>query len=433
VGDRPSTEPRLLVIGASAPHFNPGMQLVDLAFDAVVRRHDIRADIQRGVLYTPAELHAAGRGGSPNNYGLPIDYRALGADGVDSESADAVVFWGDFLHSRHYRRSVTQLLSWCRGLSDGEALEHVDRHLYLSRSPAKVLERTLIFGEALLSEEIGSAADDDYEHNLRRLFSGGAGIWMRDALSAQRAADYASDPGIRRSGVDCALLLSAEDCAAIAAPARRPRGGAGIFLGRTPDDAALQLDFSRAVCARLGLRAEWIPWFTPEPSMSRQVCQELWPELGFPDAADDLGAALRSLLDCEMVITDAYHVSLMAWSNGIPAVCIGRGASRSTTSIADKKKEIFFQEVGAQRFYVFSEWLPAIVGRGAGAADRFQQPDVVPPSTEAIAEAIAAGAATVHRRIAARRAAAELSFVAALRDLLAGVTPPAPLAVQQNV
>jgi hypothetical protein len=40
---------------------------------------------------------------------------------------------------------------------------------------------------------------------------------------------------------------------------------------------------------------------------------------------------------------------------GIPAICIGRGAEHSDSTISSKKKEIFYAMHGASDFYVFQE------------------------------------------------------------------------------
>src|SRR5439155_13457063 len=127
--------------------------------------------------------------------------------------------------------------------------------------------------------------------------------------------------------------------------------------------------------------------------------------------------ALGAMLSHELIITDAYHLCVLAWSNGIPAVCVGRGASRFFTSVSDKKKELFFQTISADRFYLFSEHLPHILGRALDGGDPpFGPPDVVPPTLDSLADTVRDSAliAAVHERINRQREAAEHEFVAAL-------------------
>ena len=64
---------------------------------------------------------------------------------------------------------------------------------------------------------------------------------------------------------------------------------------------------------------------------------------------------LSSLSGYRCIITDTYHVCVNAWRMGIPAICIGEGGGKVSTSINDKKKEILYDMYGARRFYLFLE------------------------------------------------------------------------------
>src|SRR5687768_16876676 len=97
---------RITVI--TAPPFwpNPGMASVDLAAHSVLRRLGLDADVQYLQLYSPSELHrhigvtAPLRERLAARQQMPFSYGRL-RDRLDAvEASHAVMFWGDFLHSR---------------------------------------------------------------------------------------------------------------------------------------------------------------------------------------------------------------------------------------------------------------------------------------------------------------------------------------------
>jgi hypothetical protein len=391
----------------------------------LLSRHGIDVEVDRRALYTPEDLYRANLGGSPDNFGLPFRYGALG-DEARIGDAQAILFWGDFLHSRHYRNAVAQLIARCGIADSSRSLQHVDRHLFLCDEPAEVLHRCVLFGEALLIDADQAQPGDDYERNLQRLLENAHAVWMRDVLSAQRAADMRGTPTASHCGIDCALLLTPEDCDSLAGKVEGPRRGVGIFFARTRDDPAVLLEFARQLSRRLGLLAEWVPWFSAG-AIPPDILRAHWPDLTVPPPVDTVGSALRAMLSHEVIITDAYHLCALAWGNGIPAVCIGRGASRFFTSVSDKKKELFLQTISAERFYVFSEHLP-LLGRSSADAQAFAwPPDVAPPSLDSLADAVhdRALTAAIKERINRQREAAEHELVAALLHLVP-VAPPRP-------
>jgi len=61
------------------------------------------------------------------------------------------------------------------------------------------------------------------------------------------------------------------------------------------------------------------------------------------------------LTECEICITDVYHVCVNAWSAGIPAVCFGYGAKYDSDTVGSKKKEVMYLNMFAHRWYLFWE------------------------------------------------------------------------------
>ncbi len=418
-----STSHRIVVACAPAPHFNPGMHCVDLALDAVLRRHGIGAELDRRVLYTPAELHSRGIGGSPDGYGLPLAYRTFRQSPPSLAAADTILFWGDFLHSRHYRQAVASLMVRS-GLeaSTGAALQYFDRNIFLAGQPLRVLERAVVFGSCLLTDVGVPEADREYDSLLSRLLGAARHVETRDALSAQRVADIRRSSGVSHLGVDCALLLRPSDCVELAGPGARAveperNRDIGVFFARTQEDPALLLGLAERVGEKVGAPLSWLPWF-PAPAPTEEAARGRWPTLGDGTSAGSLSRALGALLRCRAVVTDVYHLSVLAWNCGIPAVCVGRGASRFRTAVSDKKKEIFHLMYGIDRLYVFAEHLPILVGE-TGAGSRAPVPvgeDTKPPTLDEIASALCdfEWISTVQERITRQRQAAESRLVPAL-------------------
>jgi hypothetical protein len=341
------------------------MHTVDWALEVFLKRHGIKAILDRRVLYTPQELHQHGRGGSTDNFDLPWCYHSLRDANFKIAEADAILFWGDFQHSRGHRREVAEMLHSI-GIATNVAagLEFFDRHLFLTDCRDSVLRRTVIYGECLLTEHICGPVDEAYERRLERLLQRAHRLWMRDVLSAQRASFVRKEAGHSLAGTDAALLLRPEDYWHLAGKPSQTRQRGGVFFGRTHCDPGLLLEFGSRVCAELGVEPTWLPWFST-CAMPQEVVGRLCPGMPRPEIPQTMTAVIASLLECDYVITDCYHLCLHAWNNGIPAICIGTGASRFETSVSDKKKELFFLTYDASQFYVFAEHLDQILNEKA--------------------------------------------------------------------
>ena len=101
---------------------------------------------------------------------------------------------------------------------------------------------------------------------------------------------------------------------------------------------------------------EWLHWLI-KPAQYYDAVVELCPELVVPQKLEGLAGAFTALRRCRFVVTDTYHLSLLAWRLGIPTVCIGRASEHPNQTIDDKKKENFYYTYGAKMFYVFAEHL----------------------------------------------------------------------------
>jgi hypothetical protein len=81
---------------------------------------------------------------------LPLRYDRLRPRLARSAPAAAILYWGDYFHSRDYLNRVAALL--CQigdAATPTEALADVQRHFYLRDAPPSVLASAMAFGGTL--------------------------------------------------------------------------------------------------------------------------------------------------------------------------------------------------------------------------------------------------------------------------------------------
>lgn len=370
----------ITAVTASPPWPNPGMASVDLALPALLRRHGIDADLRLVRLYTPVEW----RVGLPEReerlarlHAFPFEYELLRGEGALAalRESDAILYWGDFLHSFDYLHQMASTLVRI-GLAGDEAaaVREVYRSFYLADAPEEVLARAVAFGGTLLFNRERDYNNPDYARQLGRFVRGARGVWMRDVYSALRVADLRGPFSL---GADCALLLRDEDLDLLPEtgwdPGGDPGDTAGIFFGRTRADARRIGRFARDLCRKLGATPEWLPWFDSSyrPNHLPEV-REAVPRLRVADDSrlPAVGDLLRRLARYRFVISDTYHVCLNAWRAGVPALCLGEASPSLYTYDVSAgwccawrdKRHVFLAMHDAMEFYVFQEELASRVG-----------------------------------------------------------------------
>jgi hypothetical protein len=415
-------------VSATPPWPNPGMASVDLALHALFLRHRLPAELRFVQLYTPAErnpdITGPRRERLERRHELPFRYGPFHGHLEEACAGAALLYWGDFFHSRDYlRQCAGTLLQIGAATGEDEALREVYRHFFLAEAPAEALSRTVAFGGTMIFNRIRDYQDPAYAGALARLVRGARGIWMRDIYSALRVAGLRGEEGIAPLGVDASLLLRDEDLELLPRSAGwgggEPAATAGVFFGRTAAGTRRLGRFARDLCRELGVAGEWLPWF--DPSMRPNHLEETqagFPALRVAEGHQDpplLGDVLSRLGRYAFVVTDTYHVCLNAWRAGVPAVCIGdalpnpAGYDVSTGWFGAwrDKRHVFYSMHDAMEFYLFREEL---AGRTAYANRLFYTAHLL--REQSVARAVVAD-------LHAGRAAAERQLVAALQDLLA--------------
>lgn len=344
---------------------NTGMLTVDLAFESLRRRMGTAVDPTWYTLHAPetVPLRECARGTE-----FPFRFRSLIEHVDELRDHDAVVFWGDFLHTRHYlaQDATNRLLDFGFAENRAAARALLYRTLLLSEQPDDLLARTLSYGGTILHNtqadysgspgSSGHSGDEDKEFGplFSRLMTGSHRVWMRDPVSAARIALLRGDRTTEYFGSDAALLSRPGDLDHLPTTAWSedlPDGGAiGVFLGARTRIPAWLPDFCQKLADRFGAPLEWLPWFDRDipPSVAH-----------VPTRPGDhtIGDLVNVLPRYRLVITDTYHLSVNAWGAGTPAVCIGAPEPVPTThddylTLSDVKKHVFHMSYDAADFYL---------------------------------------------------------------------------------
>ncbi|PPS67893.1 MULTISPECIES: hypothetical protein [Streptomyces] len=335
---------------------NTGMLTVDLAFESLRRRMDTAFDATWYTLHTPetVPLREGARGTA-----FPFRFHPL-AEHLDTlRDHDAVVFWGDFLHTRHYlaQDATNRLLDFGFATDRDDARAQLNRALLLADQPDEVLARTLSYGGTILHNTQSDYEDKEYGPLFSRLVTHSHRMWVRDPLSAAKIAHLRRDRTTDHFGSDAALLSRPGDLDHL--PVSQwsrsvPEGGAiGVFLGaRTPIPDWLPA-FCQGLSDRLGAPLEWLPWFDRDvPAAVGHIAARP----GSPTVGDLVGVLPRYRL----VITDTYHLAVNAWGAGTPAVCVGAPEPTPKThddylTLSDVKKHVFHMAYDATDFYLTTQ------------------------------------------------------------------------------
>ncbi len=300
---------------------------------------------------------------------------------------DAIIFWGDFLHSRTFLTTGGPIQVRRFGLSPTQIWDIMARCMLLRDASADVLERTLLFGGTILPDKQSDLEDEAYRSAFTRLLSGCRQAWMREPISAARVAMIRND---ERSylGVDAALLLPKSVNFPVG-PWSEGEGGRriGLFVGARSQVTKDLIPFVERLAKRFSAEIDWLPWLNfpcyQNPPVSQRIkgiAKLLLPIC--PDRrrhelqararrnssllADNLrrrtlrsgtwttGDLVRQLGKYEFIVTDTYHICINAWRLGVPAICLGAeqpSIHSNRGSLADLKKFIFYLTYQATDLY----------------------------------------------------------------------------------
>ncbi|MCT9080420.1 polysaccharide pyruvyl transferase family protein [Streptomyces fulvoviolaceus] len=332
---------------------NTGMLTVDLAFESLRRRMGTEIDPTWYTLHTP-ETVPLREGAQGTDF--PFRFRSLIEHLDELRDHDAVVFWGDFLHTRHYlaQDATNRLLDFGIAEDRDAARALLNRTLLLADQPDELLARTLSYGGTILHNTQSDYEDKEFGPHFSRLMTRSHRVWMRDPLSAAKIAHLRGDRTTEYFGSDAALLSRPGDLDHL--PTTQwsqevPDGGAiGVFLGARTEIPTWLPDFCQGLSDRFGAPLEWLPWF------DRDIPSQAGPIAARP-GAPTVGDLVSVLSRYRLVITDTYHLCVNAWGAGTPVVCVGTPEPVPTTdddylTLSDVKKHVFHMAYDATDFYL---------------------------------------------------------------------------------
>ncbi len=340
----PNPRKRIAALVATPSKRNTGMRVVNDALVEWLASLGLLAETDFFEFETPAAEELAKQRVA---HGCVLD--------LAPECYERIVVWGDFLVDRNWLRKASERVARERGVEASEVERHARRVIFGGAQESARPER-IVAGQCFLVSDDGYDADRGYQEQFARLAREAKLFLMRDPLSAARASAFAGVPASALPPLDAALLrpaLRERSGAPANQDAGRAHGGFGLFFGRTSGGFAAKLASTLAALRFGGPgRARYLRWLPqrPVPAWIRVAARPLIAEL--PDAIDDVVATLREL---SFVLTDTYHLALVCWSIGVPAICLGAGAQRFQHSVHDKKKEIFFLSQRIERFHGFTE------------------------------------------------------------------------------
>lgn len=402
-----SDMPQIAIITATPPGINPGM----LACEATARLFAVRAGLVNCSVFFRLHHLAERVAHVPDDVRqdvlacceLGIPWQRL--DDPSQLAGMVPLYWGDFLHMRRYLSAIAAVYP------DGD--QAVRNLLLLADSAEPVLRRAVSYGTSFLFNSTADFHDPEYGPAFRRFFNGLHHVQMRDALSAAVVV------GLRRRpencfGIDPAQLLALPAYAAeILGTANLPDadGRALVFVARARHSPGALAAFLGSLSQATGTDLCWLPWgdrlsfpFLEDPP-SGMFLLPIENDVPF----GRLAPLLRSVAAANFVVTDTYHLAVVAWALGVPAIVLAgdyhegeRAGKQVDLRVRHDKRKVLLAQDGLLDFFVE----PALIADPTGRA--------------AVVERLAATMAdpecgpSARRRLAERAASSEAALVEAI-------------------
>jgi hypothetical protein len=336
---------RIAAICATPRELNTGMRLVDLALKRILDQADLLESTDFFCFDVPDYLREDPSG---------IRYRSI-LDAANLDAYDAIIIWGDFIITRKYLETLALSLSRSRKLPPETVRDALLQRVLLRDFKPEALSRVIVFGQNIFLDKSAIFSDEPYLTALRKLLTHARVARLRDPISAYCASNLTGLPPGRFAGVDAALLVGL-----LAPPPAAAFDGevsssqrVGLFFDRTGRSLATRTALALGMRLKGRFEPVWIPWFPPlkNPSLIDRAL------FGIRQAARpvEIGDYLAEVRRCRFIVTDAYHLCLTAWAQGVPAIAIGRGAQKFKSTVSDKKKEILYLANHLDEMYLFCD------------------------------------------------------------------------------
>jgi len=357
------------VITATPPGFNPGMLASEVAARWFLRRKALDRDVTFFRLI-PLEDRLAGLEPDAQSACLQRVYEGIDHEillRADQLAGTTPLYWGDLLHMRQYLASIRRLLR--------SAQDTPEDLLLLKGSSMDLVRRAVSFGTTFLYHSAADLNDDDYGPWFRRFVCNARLVLPRDIVSYAQLASITPHHSALL-GLDATQLFCGESCWRGAFPQGTDTSLACpetvlCYFARGNHDVADLRKAIGLVSREFGLPVRWLPWGDTFsfPHVER-YSEQLDVEDISPGSPPRLSALLEAVAAAKCVLTDTYHVAVVAWSLGTPALIVrGHYWPHDYNAVVDKRS-VFCIQHGLQEFLLNDARdhadLAAFIRRAAG-------------------------------------------------------------------
>jgi len=257
---------------------------------------------------------------------------------------DLIIFWGDFLHAYKHIEEIALRISNNSEKSIQEAKHHVYKTFLFEDLPEKLLKKTATIGGTIYINSIKNNYNTRYKNAISRLYTNCVLIAHREPYSSIMSALFAKTNKNIINGIDNAFFLNTDNL---------------LFAGKT-DGFTVGYAMGRAV--NMNNKTSWVRFVTKrfikklaKRFDSKKIIDIDWLIRG--KSSNLLSDKIEKIRDCDIVVTDIYHCAITCWREKTPVVCLGFGLQVADSSVHDKKKEILYNIIQAQNYYVYIEHL----------------------------------------------------------------------------
>ncbi|MFT7880720.1 MAG: polysaccharide pyruvyl transferase family protein [Sulfurimonas sp.] len=351
---------------------NNGMKTVDMAWDIFLRKNDLAISYERfSIRLHDTSIQVTNKIKLDYQGSLDFNFDALNHD-------DILVYWGDFLHAQHYhQKDLHKLTKKPKSLSrrfiksmffrdkniklDKESYIPYVQNFYLPNCKQKRWKETISFGTTLVGDnDFDIFSQEEYQQSFYSFINGLDRMWTRDVMSATQVSHIRNDYQCNYLGIDAALLVDTKDYEAVLDEPTFEIPKPEYILthfARSEEDINKLMNFTVSLKEEMNMPLYWIPWLNP---LNHERFASL--EASLKKSVEDINTESYSdiihlLKNAKLVITDTYHLTLIAWRLGIPVVCLGAGLQYPMSTVDDKKKEVFYMMHNMLPFYFFTEQL----------------------------------------------------------------------------
>ncbi len=348
---------QIAMITATPPSVNPGMLVCEATAFSLIKRAGLASDTTFFRVCTLKDrirnLDLVAQEKIIKNCDLKIQFQVL----TDLHQLEnfVPVFWGDFLHMRLYLQTICRVM--------GRSMKDVASLLLLDGAIPCVQRSAITAFSSILFNNTEDYLDPFYGPSVKTFFRNAHSVQMRDAISAAVVSQFRKKE--QTFGLDAAQLLAADACATdvlgeIFTNRALPMSRALLFFARAKHDIPCVRDFVKLLVSTLRVEARWLQW---GDKLSFPLGGEGWADIpsidDIEDASSHLHCLLSAIIKSKVVITDTYHLAVVSWALGVPAILIAgdyhseeiSGKSLDLRPRHDKRKVLYAQD-GLLDFYI---------------------------------------------------------------------------------